>query len=194
MKDRGVTIEVVDHCASCARLHFQDPHLHLLSSTKASITTDRLQHTRHAAVHGAFTSPSASLSGSGGTSCDRPLEQLLVKNPKDLGVRQGNPSEPGRSRMRMNSRDHTTGSRYTSLLLHTFPYYVHEVSVYFQCVHDDEHHTILRPIRQIHGLGHQVVMNPLGDTHARVSTHLQPCARGDDSASTSSLKHYSLPL
>src|SRR5664279_6175693 len=87
MKDRGVTIEVVDHCASCARLHFQDPHLHLLSSTKASITTDRLQHTRHAAVHGAFTSPSASLSGSGGTSCDRPLEQLLVKNPKDLGVR-----------------------------------------------------------------------------------------------------------
>src|SRR5664280_2674241 len=117
MKDSGMTVEVVDHCASCARLHFQDPHLYLLSSTNASITTDRLQHTRYAAVYSAFASPPASFSGSGGTSCDRPLEQPLIESPKNLSVRQSNPSESGRSGMCMNSRNQTTGSRHTGLLL-----------------------------------------------------------------------------
>src|SRR5664280_3931624 len=115
MKDSGMTVEVVDHCASCGCFHFQHPHLHLLCGTNASITTNRLQHTRYAAVYSAFASPSTSFSGSGGTSCDRPLEQPLVKSPKDLGVRQGNPSESGRSGMRMNSRNQTTGSRHTGL-------------------------------------------------------------------------------
>src|SRR5664280_1964684 len=96
--------------------------------------------------------------------------------------------------MCMNSRNQTTGSRHTGLLLYASPYLVYEVSVYFQRVHDDEHHAILRTIRQIHGLGHQVVMNPLGNARARESTHLQPCTRGDDGASTSlSLIHISEP-
>src|SRR5664280_1131518 len=96
--------------------------------------------------------------------------------------------------MRMNSRNQTTGSRHTGLLLYASPYLVYEVSVYFQRVHDDEHHAILRTIRQIHGLGHQVVMNPLGNARARESTDLQPWKRGDYVASTSILKHHSLPL
>jgi hypothetical protein len=94
----------------------------------------------------------------------------------------------------MSSRNQTTDSRYAGLLLHPSPHFVHEVLVYLECVHDNEHHAILRPIRQIHCLGHEVVMNALTNALAKKSSHLQPCTRGDDGASTPSLKHRDYPL